>query len=250
MPTSVPAESTSPAIPARDADALSARALGVLHSPRATLEAVAAAPRWAGVLALTFIVSALSGAALLETEVGQLALVDQWERTAIAFGQNVDDAQYAAMVDASGNGTAYAVISSFLSGPFLACVLAALLFAGFRVTGGGDATYRQVLAVVAHAGVILALRQVIAAPVNYARETLASPTTTTVFFTMLDEASPVARFLGIIDLFVLWWVGVLAVGMSVLYRRPARTLAVIFIGAYITLALILAIVMAVTGGTA
>ena len=30
--------------------------------------------------------STISGAALLETEVGRLALVDQWERTASAFG--------------------------------------------------------------------------------------------------------------------------------------------------------------------
>ena len=42
---------------------------------------------------------------------------------------------------------------------------------------------------------------------------------------MLDEASPVARFLGVVDLFVVWWIVVLAIGMSVLYRRPTRSLA-------------------------
>ena len=250
MTTSVPAESASPALSHRDTDSLPARAMGVLRSPRATLEAVAAKPRWKGVLAFTFIVSAVSSALLLGTEVGQLALLDQWERTAIAFGQPVNDAQYAAMVEASRNGgIAYAVASSLASGPLVACVLAAVLFAVFR-RGSAGVSYQQVLAVVAHAGVILAVRQVIAAPVNYARETLASPTTATLFVTMLDEASPVARFFGVIDLFVLWWIGVLAVGMSVLFRRPARPLAIIFVGAYITLALILAIVMAVTGGTA
>ena len=250
MTTSVPAESATPAAPARDTGSLPSRVIGVIRSPRATLEAVAAEPRWAGVLALSFIVTLITSAILLRTEVGQLALVDQWERTAIAFGQQVDDAQYAAMLAASENGVVYAALSSFLSGPFLACALAAVLFVAFRGVVGGTATYRQVLALVSHASVVLALWQLIAAPVNYARETLASPTTTTLFFTMLDEASPIARFLGVIDLFVLWWIGVLAVGMSVLYRRPARRLAIIFVGAYITLALMLAIVMAVTGGTA
>jgi hypothetical protein len=201
-------------------------------------------------MAFTFIVSAVSSAILLATDVGQLALVDQWERTAIAFGQPVDDAQYAAMLEASEtSGVAYALASSLLSGPVLAVALAALLYLLYRRDATG-VTYRQVLAVVVYAGVILAVRQVVAAPVNYARETLASPTTATLLFTMLDEASPLARFFGVIDLFVLWWVGVLAVGMSVLTRRPARTLAVTFVGAYIALALILAIVMAVTGGTA
>lgn len=250
MTTSVPAESATPAFSNRDTDSLPARVIGVIRSPRATLEAVAAEPRWGAMLACTFIVTTISGALLLSTEVGQLALVDQWERTAVAFGQPVDDAQYAAMVEASrSGGIAYAVVSSLLSGPVLACALAAVLFVVIR-RSSTVVSYRQVLAVMAHAGVILAARQVIAAPVNYARETLASPTTATLFLTMLDEASPVARFFGIIDLFVLWWIGVLAVGVSVLSRRPARTPAIIFVGAYITLALILAIVMAVTGGTA
>lgn len=250
MTTSVPAASATPVLSNRDINSLPARIVGMVRSPRSTLEAVAADPRWGAVLTLTFIVSTLSSAILLATEIGQLALVDQWERTAIAFGQPIDDAQYAAMVEASRNGaTAYAVVSSLLSGPVLVFALAALLYPFVRRSAAG-VSFRQVLSVVAHAGVILAVRQVIAAPVNYARETLASPTTTTLFFTMLDEASPLARFFGVIDLFVLWWIGVLAVGMSVLSGRASRTIAIIFVGAYITLALILAIVMAVTGGAA
>jgi hypothetical protein len=210
---------------------------------------------------------------LLETEVGQLALLDQWERTASAFGQTINDSQYAAMEDASRNGAAYAALSSLVSGPLLAVGLSGLFFASFRasrVAGRvakrpdepvlvgrsafadrpGVVTYRQVLAGVAHAGVILALRQVIVAPVTYARETLASPLTMSVFFAVLDEASLPARFLGILDLFVIWWLMVLAVGMSVLYRRPARHLAGVFVGAYVMLAVVLTAVMAVTGGTA
>jgi hypothetical protein len=67
---------------------------------------------------------------------------------------------------------------------------------------------------------------------------------------MFDEASPVARFLGAIDLFVVWWIVVLAIGASVLYRRSTRSLALAFAGASVVLALIAALVMAVSGGTA
>src|SRR6266513_777400 len=98
-------------------DSLPARVIGVLRSPRATLTAVVSSPRWAGVLILTFLISTISSAAFLQTEVGRLALVDQWERTATAFGRNVDDRQYAALEDASANGPAYAAISSFVIGP-------------------------------------------------------------------------------------------------------------------------------------
>jgi hypothetical protein len=195
-------------------------------------------------------VTALSAAIVLETDVGQLALLDQWERTASAFGRPLNDAEYDALADASRSGIAYAVVSAVAIGPLLVLALSAVLFLAFRTAAPGTVTFRQVLAVAAHAGVILALRQVVAAPVAYASETLMSPITLAMFFRMLDEASPLARFFGIIDLFVVWWVFVLAIGMSVLYKRPARRLAGVFVGAYVTLALVLTAVMAATGGTA
>ena len=231
-------------------DPLPARMAGVIRRPRTTFAALKAVPRWWDVLLVTFLVTTALSAALLETGVGQLALLDQWERTAIAFGQDVSDEQYAAMRAASNNGAVYAVASSLAGGPALALGLATLLFAGFRLTGSRGATYTQVLSVVAHAGVILMLRQVVATPVVYARETLASPVTLNLFFTVLDEASPPARFLAAVDLFVVWWIVAIAIGMSVLYGRPARRLAIVFVGIYVLLAAALVVAMAVTGGTA
>jgi hypothetical protein len=211
---------------------------------------VAAAPRWAGVLVITFAVSASVTAPVLETEVGQLALLDQLDRTASALGQPMDDAKYAALEEISENGATYAIVTSFVSGPLLALGLSGVLTGAFRTAVGGGATFRQVLAVVSHASVILAVRQVIAAPVVYARETLASPLTLSMFFSMLDEGSLLSRFAGSVDLFVIWWVAVLAVGMSVLYRLPASRLAVVFMGIYILLAVLFAGVLTLTGGAA
>ena len=245
-------------------NSLPARLYGVIRRPRMTFAAIAASPAWAPVLVLTTVLTFLCTAGLLRTEVGRQALVDQWERTAVAFGQTVDDAQYARMENRAtggGLGLMYAAVTALANGPALAFALAALLYivlnrtAGRRAAPGAEpagprVSYVQVLAVVAYAGVILALRQVIAMPVDYVRESIASPTTLVQFFTMLDEASPVARFLGVIDLFVVWWIVVLAVGMSVLYRRSTGRLALAFTGAYVALALLAALAMAVSGGTA
>jgi hypothetical protein len=199
---------------------------------------------------LTSLVTAAAAASVLETDVGQLALLDQWERTASAFGRPLSDAEYSALAGASANGAGYAAMIALATGPILVAGLSAVLFFAFRGVAPGTVTFQHVLAVVAHAGVILALRQVVAAPVTYVSETLTSPITLGMFFQMLDEASPLARFFAIIDLFVVWWVFVLAIGMSVLYRRPARRLAGVFVGAYVTLAIALTAVMAATGGTA
>jgi hypothetical protein len=246
---STPVPLPTSATAAAAADSLAGRIVGVLRAPRATFNAIAANPRAIDVLSLSYAVMFLASAAVLSTEVGQLALVDQWERTAIAFGQPVDDARYAAFQQASENGVGYAALSALAGGPVLAFGISALLLGVFTGVLRGRARFSQVFAVVAHAGVILALRQLVAAPLAYSRETLASPTTLSAFFSMFDEASPLARFFGIIDIFVVWWVVALALGVSVLYRRPARPLVLAFIGAYIAVALVLALVMALAGGT-
>ncbi len=200
-------------------------------------------------MALTFAASLGSGVTFMLTDVGRQALVDQLERTALAFGQDVDETQYARFRDVSRNGVSYAAVRAVVAGPVLACGAAAVIFGLFASLGGLDASYRQTLAVTVHAGVILALRDVVVTPVNYARETLASPATMTLFVPMLDEASAAARFFGAIDLFVVWWLVVLAVGVARLYGRPARKTAAAFVGAYVGVAVILAIAMLVSGGT-
>lgn len=253
----------------REGALLIARVITILYSPRTTFEALALAPRVLGVVTLSFLVTTGCAAIVLETDVGQLALLDRWDRTASTLGRTVDDVQYRAMEDASRHGAAYAALMAAVTGPVLTVGLSGLLFAVFRAgrvaarpdqpaLGGRSAfadrpntvTYKHMLAVVGHAGVILALRQVIGAPLTYMRETLAGPMTMRVFFTMLDEASFAARFLSTIDLFVVWWIIVLAIGMSVLYRRPALRLACLFVGAYVTLSAVVAIVVAAVGGTA
>ncbi len=248
--TAIPFSRISPAAPSRAASALPARVVGVLRAPHSTFAALAQAPRWADVLALTCVVTCAAAAALLATDVGRLALLDQMERTAVAFGQPVDDAAYAGFLRASENGTGYAALLALATGPLLVFGVSLLLYFVFTNRGGGSASYRQLLAITAHAGVILALRQVLVAPLNYARETLASPLTLSLFFTTLDEASVLARFLGALDLFVLWWASALAIGVAVLYERRARPLVMAFGGAYLALAALLALAMALAGAMA
>jgi len=244
---------------------------GVIRHPRVTFTAILQAPSWAPVLLATTTIAFLCGMGFLRTEVGRQALVDQWERTAIAFGQPVDDASYARMEETAANGSfsvLYAAATALANGPALVIAISGLLFFVLNRRGadrgnergadpgnhrGADPSgprYLHLLTVVSYAGVILALRQVIATPVDYVRESIASPTTLVQFFTMLDESSPLARFLGVIDLFVVWWIVVLAIGVSVLYQRPTRRLALAFTGAYVALALLAALAMAVSGGTA
>ena len=226
------------------------RLIGVIRRPRTTFRAAAAAPRWAGLVVALALATGASQAVWLATGVGQLALVDQWERTALAFGQDVDDDRYAQFHALSRNGPLYGVAAALVSGPVLTVAVATLIFWLFRGRGGRTVSYSQVLAVMAHASVILAIRQIVAAPVSFARETTASATSLGVWFPSLDQASPLARFVGAIDVFVIWWVVLVAVGVAVLYERQARRVAAAFLGVYAGVALLLAATMTALGGTA
>jgi hypothetical protein len=222
------------------------RVAGVVRHPRNTFRAVVSNPTWGTLLLLTTVVSLAAGVALMQTEVGRQALVDQWERTTAAFGRPVDDAGYAELQELSERGAAaYAAASAIASGPVLAIAMAVLLALVARGT-----TFTQRMAVVTHAGVILALRQLVAAPISYVRESTASATSLASWFPMLDEVSPVARFLGALDVFVIWWVIVLAIGVAVLTGRRTRIVAGALVGVYAGLALLLAAVMAIAGRSA
>jgi hypothetical protein len=69
-----------------------------------------------------------------------------------------------------------------------------------------------------------------------------------VFLPMLDEGSVVARALGTMDLFVLWLMLVLAVGVSVLYGRATRRIFVTLAGVYVVVAVVIAVTGIVLGG--
>src|SRR5712691_9245491 len=159
---------------------------GVIRHPRVTFTAILRAPSWAPVLLATTTITFLCGMGFLRTEVGRQALVDQWERTAIAFGQPVDDASYARMEETAANGSfsvLYAAATALANGPALAIAISGLLFFVLNRRGGdlgnergadpSGPRYVQLLTVVSYAGVILALRQVIATPVDYVRESIA-----------------------------------------------------------------------------
>ena len=110
--------------------------------------------------------------------------------------------------------------------PIIGAVIAGILFAIFNAAMGGNATFKQVFTVVVHAGAISALSQLFTGPFNYFRGTMTSATNLAVLLPMLPENRSSARLLGMIDLFLIWWVFVLAIGLAVLYRRRTQPIAI------------------------
>jgi hypothetical protein len=170
-------------------------------------------------------VSALAIAGFLSTEVGQLAALDRQMAMMESLNIPLTDQQYALLASRMGQARYVAVAGQLMTLPLMACVAAGVLIGVFNVVLGGDAAFKQVLAIVVHSGFIVMLQTLFVLPLNYARESMANPTSLGVFFPMLDETSFIARLVGSIDLFRIWWLLSLSIGLAVLYRRRSLPIA-------------------------
>lgn len=112
----------------------------------------------------------------------------------------------------------------------------------------GRVTFAQVLTVVVHASAIFAVQSLIATPVNYARESIGGATSLSMVMPGFGESTFPARLLGALDLFVLWWVALVAMGFGILYGTRTLPVARWLLGAYAAGAVVLAITQALRGG--
>ncbi len=99
-----------------------------------------------------------------------------------------------------------------------------------------------------HASAIFAVRALVAAPVNYARESLGGATSLSMVLPSFSESTFPARLFGALDVFVLWWVVLVALGLSLLYRTRTLPIARWLFGAYAAGAAALALTQALRGG--
>jgi hypothetical protein len=232
------------------ADSLPARLVGVLFSPQATFGRIVARPRWVGALLVVTLATCGLTFALLSTESGQTAMLDQQVRQSEAFGQTINEQQYAQMERMLPMMRYIVPGSQLVMMPLITMVVAGILFAVFNALLGGAASFKQVAAVVTHSGAVTLVQQLFVAPLNYARESMSSATNLGVFVPFLDEGHILARFLGTIDLFIVWWLLVLAMGLAVLYRRRTSPIFWSFMGIYVIIALVIAVAIRGASGGA
>jgi hypothetical protein len=221
-----------------------ARIVGVLTSPRDTFRSVAAHPKVLGVFVITTLVIAGFSTLPVLSEEGKQAALDQQVSQREAFtGRPVTDQEYEGIRRGMAFAPAFTIGFIVVFAPIMLLVMSGILLAVFNAVLGGAASFKQVMAVVAHAGVVSALSAVFTGPLNYVRGAVGSATNLGVLVPMLDDNSFVKRLLGAIDLFIIWWLLVLAIGLAVLYRRRTQPIAIGLYAVYAVIALGIAVVM-------
>jgi hypothetical protein len=234
--------------PAAPANSLPARFAGVLFAPRATYAAVAAHPRWLGIFLTVYLITAAAATALVSTEIGRNAILDQQIAQQESFGRKPTQADLDRFEKISSYFVYLAPVTQ-LAGLGIGClVIAGIAFAVFNAMLGGDATFKQVFAVVAHSGVVLAVLSLFTTPLAYVRESTSSATNLAVFLPFLDDSSFVARLLGSIDLVLIWWILSLAIGLGVLYRKRTGPVATTLLAVYVAIGVIIAAIKTASTG--
>lgn len=222
------------------------RVTGVLFRPRATMAEVVRDPAFIATWVVVLLVVGICGGLLLSTPIGRQALVDERVRVTEAVGGRVDDASYARL-QSDPPVSIYLTSGGrlLLTPPVTVVVAVGLLLLARR--DQARMTFVTALAIAVHATVVLALGQVVATPAHYVYESLTSPSNVAGLLRVFDEGSIPARLFGSIDVFGLWWMWLLALGVAAATGRPARRYAWKLLAVYVGVAAIVAAVFAVLG---
>jgi hypothetical protein len=214
------------------------RAAGMIFSPGATFAQILRAPSPWGILFLVAVVIGLASALPYVTENGRQMMLDiQIEAT-----QNVLDMTGTEMTDEmltqlEGRGTFNAIaalVSPLVTVPIMALFFGALFWGLFNAVLGGTASFKEVLTIVAHGMVIMALGTAVSMPIMMMQGVMSmgGPFTLGALVPMLDETSFIARLAGATSVFMIWQTIVVAIGLAVLYKRKAGPIATGLVIAY------------------
>jgi hypothetical protein len=223
--------------------------VGVVFSPRQTFQRIVAAPRWLGMLLVLMFVLAGMTFALLSTERGRQAVLEQQVSAMESFGVTVTDEMYARLEERMSIARYTGAAANFVFVPVIYLIMTAILFAIFSAAMGGQATFKQVFTVVTHSGAVTIVQQLFTMPIQYMKGSMSSPTNVAAMLPVLPEKSFLTYLLGTIDVFIIWWLVVLSIGLSVLYRRRTQPVALTLFVIYAVIALCIAGVKSWRGGS-
>jgi hypothetical protein len=225
-----------------------ARFIGILTSPRSVFTGVAAVPKVFGIFAITTVLVAFFTALPLTTEDGRQAAIDQQISSMQSFGVQVTPELESRLEQGAGRMPYTTAIGVLVISPIMLLIVSGIFFAVFNAALGGEASFKQVTAIVAHAGVISGVSAVFAGIINYFRGGMGSVTTIASLLPMIPEQSFVGHLMGAIDIFLLWYVLVLAMGLAVLYRRRTQPIAISLFAVYAVIAIGIAVFKSRAGG--
>ena len=238
MTTTAPVTGSTPA-----PQNLFARFIGIITSPKATFQSVVAHPAVLGMLLLTAVLSGVFTALPMTTEAGKQAAIETQEQRMQSLGFTVTDQLHEQFEKGAGRLPYTTGISVIVVWPIMAAIFAGILFAIFNAGLGGEASFKQVYSVYVHSGAISTLSAILSGTVGFFTGRVGSVTNLGALLPMLSEKSFAAHLLGAIDIFIIWSLVVVAMGLGVLYKRRTQPIAISLLTLYAVIAVGIALFM-------
>jgi hypothetical protein len=216
-----------------------ARVAGIFAAPSRVFEELKRRPAWlAPLLVVTLLLAAFYGI-LFVTPEGQAALRQQIQEGNEKAGRQIPPET----VDQQVAITRYFWPASILIfTPLATLLLAGLVYLIFNVGLGGEGTFKQTFAAYCHVGLIGLIGGLVTVTVIYLKQSLKASTTLTAFLPFLDEASFSYKFFRCIDVFVLWQLGVVSIGMGIFNNLSTKKAATVLFSLYLSISLIIAVI--------
>ncbi len=196
------------------------RMIRVFHAPRETFESVAAsrtAIDWVAPAAVSAVVAFAAAVAVmpLAMEEGAKAIQEQMQ------GQELSDEQREMMEKMAGPGQAIGLVMA-PAGSFVVLFISALLLLGAAKIAGAGIGYSGMLTVSAYSSLVQALKGIVVTPLMLSKKSMEVHTGLGLLLPAEMMNSFAGRFLAGIEIFSLWQVVIVAVGISALGNVDTR----------------------------
>jgi hypothetical protein len=110
----------------------------------------------------------------------------------------------------------------------------------FSILLGGETTYKEALSAWTHSGLIGLVGGAVQTGMIFLKGNMTATTSLAAFLPFLDEKTFLYKFLQTFDLFVLWQLAVLSIGMGIMSRVGTKKAAVALYSAFLVIAVIIA----------
>lgn len=227
-----PSRQTSDESPPAPRPSFFSRLIGIFISPGATVASLGPKPPWIVPFLLSMIVTGTCAWLY-----APIAMQDQME-IARKRGLEIPPQQQEMMKSESGRQLV-SVSISVSTGVFtgvMGLVAAGIFFLIFQVAGGGSGSFRQVLSVVSHASLIRLLGSPLTTAMILGKDSSWAQPTLRALVPWIGSDTYLAKLLIWTNVFELWILGVIAVGIATVYRRSTASTAVIVFGVYFAIA--------------
>jgi hypothetical protein len=124
--------------------------------------------------------------------------------------------------------------------PVITFVGAGIVYLIFSIVLGGEGTFKQTLAVYTHGGLIYLVTGIVGTSIVLMKGSFKSSTSLAAFLPFLEETSFVYKLLQGLDLFIIWQLAVVSIGMAIINKMPTKKAAITIFSVYLVVVLVIA----------